>query len=207
MMDDKVPELEIEQSEVEPLELPEGRRKTETGDQQDFGKDPKTGKTPGAESEEPEIPKNDSGKFPRATEKRSRREEQKKLKEQKQQHHKMMQEMRKPVRHGDLMQVMQQIQQFIVMPHVRKLQEAVDKLSLLPDYIGNCVNDSGVFDIEPNLESFEEYYEKYMERLEKEEAEAAAEKKQDEECSCESGCEKCTPDPKDTPATEEAQTE
>jgi hypothetical protein len=223
MTEEKIPELEVEQSEVEPLDLPEGRRRTETGDQQDFGKDPSTGKTPGEEPDDGSHPMSgkDSGKFPRATKRRSHREEQAERKKQTQQHHKMMQEMRKPIRHGDLMQIYQQIRQFMVAPVEKKLQDAVDKLALIPDFLSEVLGKEEI----DNL-AFEDYYEKWLEEKKKEAeelakkeqeakeaaAKAAAEMKdkgEDEDCLCEQeeGCFRCSPDSEDTPETEETQTE
>jgi hypothetical protein len=222
MSDEKIPELEVEQSEVEPIDLPEGRRKTETGDQQDFGKDPRTGEAPKEEDDgaHPDSGK-DSGKFPRATKRRKHREEMAERKKQREQHHKMMQEMRKPIRHGDLMQIYQQIRQFMVAPVEKKLQDAVDKLALIPDFLSEVLGDEKI----DNL-AFEDYYEKWLEEKKKEEeelakkeqeakeaaAKAAAEmkdKEKDEDCMCdqEEGCFRCTPDPEDTPGTEETQKE
>lgn len=221
MSEEKIPELEVEQSEIEPIDLPEGRRKTETGDQQDFGKDPKTGKTPGEEPDDGTHPDSgkDTGKFPRATARRKRREEQAERKKQAKQHHDMMQEMRKPVRHGDLMQIYQQINQFMVAPRIKQLQDLVDKLSLLPDFFSEVLGEEKI-----DMVAFEEYYEKWLEEKKAEEEElakkeqeakeaaarAAAEKnkEEDNDCLCgEEGCFRCTPDPEDTPETEETQTE
>jgi len=218
MSEEKIPELEVEQSEVEPIDLPEGRRRVETGDQQDFGKDPRTGDTPGEEPNDGAHPLSgkDSGKSPRATKRRKRREEQEKAKKQRQDHHKMMQEMRKPVRHGDLMQIYQQINQFMIAPRLKQLQDLVDKLSLIPDFLAEVLGEEKI-----DMVAFEEYYEKWLEekKVEEEElakkeqeakeaaAKAAAEKEEDEDCSCEDGCEKCTPDSEDTPETEETQKE
>ncbi|MCK5292851.1 MAG: hypothetical protein KAR39_12650, partial [Thermoplasmata archaeon] len=203
-----------------------------------------------------------SGRFPRATAKRDRKADAKKLREQKAAFQKYVQQMQKPVRHGEMQQILQHIDQNMIAPKLKRLEDLVDKLQLLPDFIGNCLNDEGKFDIEPSLETFEDYFEKYMKKLEEEqkaeeerleaEAKAKAEKEketteklqeemakakeeassgeegepvkgqataadkeeqredvqeQDDECSCESDCEKCTPDPKDTPETEETQKE
>lgn len=169
-MDEKIPELEIEQSEVEPIDLPEGRRRAETGDQQSFGEDP-TKVAP--KEEEPEVPENDSGKSPRATKRRSHKEQQAELKRQRQQQHKMMQEMQKPVRHKDLFQIYQQINQYVVAPRFGQLQEAVDKLTLLPDYIAQCMRDYAVSPNPialPSVEGFEDFYTDYLKKLEEEEA-------------------------------------
>lgn len=223
MTEEKVPELEIEQSEVEPIDLPEGRRRTETGDQQDFGKDPSTGEAPGEETDDGSHPMSgkDSGKSPRATKRRKHREEMAERKKQAQQQHKMMQEMRKPVRHGEMFQIYQQIRQFMIAPVEKKLQDSVDKLSLLPDFISEVLGNDKL-----DMVAFEEYYEKWLEEKKKEEeelarkeqeakdaaAKAAAEmkdKEEDEDCLCdqEEGCFRCTPDPEDAPATEETQEE
>lgn len=221
MSEEKVPALEIEETEVKPVELPKGAvlgRKTEG--EQDFGKDPNAPVEETPDDGSHPLSGKDSGKFPRATAKRDRKAETKKLREQKAAFTKYVQQMRKPVRHGEMQQILQHIEHNILGPKLKRLDDLVDKLQLLPDFIGNCLNNEGKFDIEPSLETFEYFFEKYTERLEKEqkaeeerleaEAKAKAEeakKEQDEECSCESGCEKCTPDPKDTPETEEAQEE
>lgn len=219
--EEKVPSLEIEETEVKPVELPKGAKLGRSEGQQDFGKDPN------APAEEPDdgshpLSGKDSGKFPRATTKRDRKAEAKKLKEQKNAFNKYVQQMRKPVRHGEMQQILQHIEQNMLAPKLKVLEDLVDKLQLLPDFIGNCLGDDGKFDIEPSLESFEDFFEKYMKKLEEEQKaeeerlaaeakakaeEEAAAKEQDDECSCESGCEKCTPDPEDTPETEETQKE
>lgn len=210
MSEEKVPELEIEQSEVEPIELPEGRRRTETGDQQSFGEDPRK-VAPKEEKAEPEVPENDSGKFPRATKRRSHKAKMKDQKAQRAQMHKMQQEMMQPIRRRDLMGVFQQINQFLIHPKVEQLQAAVDKLMLIPDFIGNCVNDEGRFDIEPSLESFEEFYESYMKKLEEEETErkAAEEEAAGSETSPSepTSSQESTRDGGEAPSTEETQTE
>ena len=220
MSDEKVPALEIEETEVKPIELPEGAKlsRKEEGEQ-DFGKDPKAVEAPPDDGSHPDSGK-DTGRAPRATARRTKREEQKQAAAQKKAFHKYVQQMQKPVRHGEMHQILQHIEMNLLAPKLKILQDLVDKLQLLPDFIGNCLNDEGKFDIEPSLETFEDFFEKYMKRLEEEakaeEERLAAEeekkkeeaaKEQDDECSCESGCVKCTPDPKDTPETEETQKE
>jgi hypothetical protein len=203
--DEKVPELDIEQSEVEPLELPEGRRRAETGDQQDFGKDPRTGKDApkaGGEAEEPEVPENDSGKFPRATKRRSHKEQMKQQKAQRAQMHKMQQEMQQPVRRRDLMGIYQQIRQFLIQPQIDKLQEQVDKLSLIPDFLGETLENKGI-----DLVTFEEYYEAWLEEKKKEEEELAQKEKEAKEAAAKAAAEKKQEEDHNTPETEEAQTE
>lgn len=170
MSEDKIPALEIEETEVKPVELPKGAVLGRNAEgQQDFGKDPN------APEETPEEPSNDSGKFPRATAKRDRRAEAKKIKEQRAAFGKYVQQMRKPVRHGEMQQIIQHIEHNVIGPKLKKLDDLVDKLQLLPDFIGNCLNNALKFDIEPSLETFEDFFEKYMERL-KEEQKTEAER-------------------------------
>lgn len=200
MNDEKIPELEVEQSEVEPIELPEGRRRAETGDQQDFGKDPTTGQD-APTSEEEEKPENESGKFPRAEKRRKHREEQAELKKQRAQQHKMMQEMQKPVRHRDLFQIYQQINQFMLAPQVKRLQDQVDKLSLIPDFLSEKLGRDDI-----DMVAFEEYYEKWLEEKKAEEAELAK-KEQETREAAEKAAAKLKGEEENTPETEETQTE
>lgn len=210
MSEEKVPALEIEETEVKPVELPEGAKLGRSEGQQDFGKDPNA-----PEEETPKEPSNDSGKFPRATERRDRKAEAKKIKDQKRNFQKYMQQMRRPVRHGELPQIIQHIDQMVLGPRLKKLDELVDKLQLLPDFIGNCLSEEGKFDIEPSLETFDEFYENYMKKLEEEAAKLEEEeaKKKEEEGSSTSPSEPTTSqestksEGEDTPKTEETQKE
>lgn len=193
-MNEKVPELDIEQSKIEPLDLPEGRRKKETGDQQSFGEDP-------SKVEEKEEPDNDSGKFPRATKRRRHREKMEEAKKQRQQMHRMQQEMQQPVRRKDLMNIFQQIGQFIVNPQISKLQEQVDKLSLLPDFLSEVLSNDKI-----DALAFEEYYEKWLEEKKAEEEELAQKEQEAKETAAKAAEENKEED-HNAPETEEAQTE
>ena len=226
MSEEKVPALEIEETEVAPIELPDDAnlRRSDKG-QQSFGEDPSKVK-----EEETTETSPDSGKFPRATARRKKREEAKKLKEQQGQLAKYIQAMKRPVRHGDMQGIFQHIQVNMIQPHIDRLDALVDKLQLLPDFLGNCLNDEGKFDIEPSLETFDEFVDNYMKKLEEEEAAEKARIEEEEkekaktaaieeatkaledgkDCSCApsgEGCNVCAPDPKDTPQTEETQKE
>lgn len=171
MSEEKVPALEIEETEVEPIELPEGAKLGRSEGQQDFGKNPKDVETPVDDGSHP-LSGKDSGSAPRATERRSRKEEAKKIREQKAAFSKYVQQMRKPVRHGEMQQILQHIENNILGPKLKILEDLVDKLQLLPDFIGSCLSDkSPGFAIKPSLESFEVFFEEHKEKLEKEAAE------------------------------------
>ncbi len=224
MSDENIPALEIEETEVEPIELPEGARLSRKEDgEQDFGKDPKAV----AQEESAEIPPDDgshpdsgkdTGRAPRATARRSKREEQKKEAAQKKALHKYVQQMQKPVRHGEMHQILQHIEMNLLAPKLKILEDLVDKLQLLPDFIGNCLGDDGRFDIEPSLETFEDFFEKYTKRLEEEakveeerlaaEAKAKAEKEKETTEKVQKEMAKAKEAvAKDTPETEETQKE
>ncbi len=210
MSEEKVPTLEIEETEVKPIELPQGAKLGRSEGQQDFGKDPNAPK-----EETPEEPSNDSGKFPRATERRNRKEDAKKIKDQKRNFQKYMQAMRRPVRHGELPQIIQHIDQMVLGPRLKALDELVDKLQLLPDFIGSCIDAEGKFHTKPSLETFEDFVEKYMKKLEEDEAAKLEEEeaKKKEEGSSTSPSEPATSqestkdEGEDTPKTEETQEE
>jgi hypothetical protein len=193
MSDEKVPALEIEETEVKPIELPKGAKLSRKAEgEQDFGKDPRDVKDPKVE-EAPDdgshpLSGKDSGSSPRATARRSKRDEQKEAAAQKKAFHKYVQQMQKPVRHGEMHQILQHIEMNLLAPKLKILEDLVDKLQLLPDFIGNCLNERGQFDIEPSLETFEDFFEKYTKRLEEEakaeeERLAAEEEKKKEEAA------------------------
>lgn len=172
MEDEKVPELEIEQSEVEPIEI--DPRLRPASKQQDFGKDPKTLKSaPGIAEEGATVAEenNDSGKFPRATKRRSHKEEVKTQKEQRQKVHKMVQEMMQPIRRRDFPGIVNQIMSML-QHRFERIEKRLDQLMLMPDYITTCMSThpagSGELAVKPSTEGFMEFIEEYEKKLEEE---------------------------------------
>ncbi len=214
MSEEKVPALEIEETEVKPVELPEGAKLGRSEGQQDFGKNPKDVEAPVDDGSHP-LSGKDSGSAPRATARRDRKAEAKKLREQKAAFSKYVQQMRKPVRHGEMQQILQHIEQNILGPKLKILEDLVDKLQLLPDFIGSCLSDkSPGFAIKPSLESFEVFFEEHMEKLEKEAAELKAQQEEAEKQAAEAAkkiaeeaAEASKEKDAETPETEETQKE
>ena len=105
---------------------------------------------------------------------------------------KQQQALRKPLRHADMNLIVSQVFGQL-RPLIQGMQDHFDKLDYLPDYLADVMDGER----KPSISDFDEWFKELVAELE------AAEKEEDEECSCESGCEKCTPDP--TEATQEEQ--
>lgn len=128
---------------------------------------------------------------PRHERRRSKRQDDKKKKEVLGAIKKQQQALRKPLRHADMNLIVSQVFGQL-RPLIQGMQDHFDKLDYLPDYLADVMDGER----KPSISDFDEWFKELVAELE------AAEKEEDVECSCESGCEKCTPDP-----TEETQEE
>ena len=149
-MQDKPEPLQIKKSKITPVSLPQKRGQ--------FG-------PPGsAEGDETKS---------RAERRRDHRTEQKQKKKILGAIKKRQQELQKPLRYKDMglivSQVFGQLQ-----PVFRNLQDQLDKLSYLPDYIAECMTGITVTDKEqftlPSVGGFEEWFEKLKADLEAQES-------------------------------------
>lgn len=172
-MTDKPKALEVEETKVKPPELPDkagsnyGPPGSNKGDAEVAAE---TEETAAAETEEtPELPDD----RPRAERRRSQREIQKAENEQKAALKKYEQLMAKPIRFRDMGTVVNQVYMQLH-PLLKKMQDEIDKLGYLPDYLADIAEE---FEVETpiSISHFEEWFAKVKADLEAEDTSSGEE--------------------------------
>lgn len=147
MVDDKPKPLEVDQSEVKPVELPD--KGTQYG--------------PEREREETEQDAQVDTR-PRAERRRSHKEKAKEEKAMRQQIKKVQQQMARPLRHRDMQLIVNQVM-MALRPMTTRMQEEIDKLSYLPDYINEKLEANGII-LQISIADFEEWFKALKAKLE-----------------------------------------
>ena len=146
----KTPELKVEKSEVKPVELPEGQRASLISEEEVVEADAQVDTRPRAE---------------RRRSHKSKVAQEKGLRKQLQKYN---QKMARPLRYRDFPIIVQQVQ-MALSQRFAAIQDQLDKLSYLPDYISEKLADHGIL-VQINIADFEEWFEKLKALLEAEDA-------------------------------------
>lgn len=148
-MEKKTPELKVKKSDVKPVELPD------KGTQ--FG--PPTGKEETEQDAQVDT-------RPRAERRRDHKAQMKQQKKLLSEVRKYQQKMARPLRYRDFPIIVQQVQ-MALSQQFAKIHNQLDKLSYLPDYVGERLSEHGII-INISIADFEEWFEKLKASLEAE---------------------------------------
>ena len=138
-------ELKVEKSEVKPVELPD--KGTQYG--------------PAKEESEQDIQVDTRD---RPEKHRSLRQQQKEEKKMRAQIHKMNQMMARPLRHRDMQLIVNQVN-VAFRPTLAKIQDQLDTLAYLPDYINERLEASGIL-TQISIAGFEDWIKDLKAKLE-----------------------------------------
>ena len=138
-------ELKVEKSEVKPVELPD--KGTQYG--------------PAKEESEQDIQVDTRD---RPEKHRSLRQQQKEEKKMRAQVHKMNQMMARPLRHRDMQLIVNQVN-VAFRPTLAKIQDQLDTLAYLPDYINERLEASGIL-TQISIAGFEDWIKDLKAKLE-----------------------------------------
>lgn len=176
-MTDKPKALEVEETEVKPPELPK-KAGTNYGPPGSNKGDAEVAEEKAA-AEAEETPAEPDTR-PRHERRRSQREQQKIEKEQAAAARKYMQQLAKPIRFRDMGTVVNQVAMQLH-PAIMKIQDDLDKLAYLPDYISDCIGDctfttdGKCISVKPSIAGFEEWFAKLKAELEAEDTSSGEE--------------------------------